>query len=139
MDLKKLMTTAPPPPPSQVKIRTMRSDIDAMMRSGGGAPVFQNVPVSGLTLEKEYKPPTAFHTPAPMATAAPAPASAPAVAAAGDESGVATSAGVAPAPSRFVPETEPSSHSNLLPIIVVTIVAIVAIAVVGYFAYILFK
>lgn len=131
MDLKKLMTTAPPPPPSEVKIRTMRSDIEAMMRSGGGSPVFQNVPVSGLTMEKEYKPPAAFHSPVPMAAAAPA-----ATVAAAPSGNEPAPADANPAP--FVPEPETSSHGNFVPMLVVTIVAVVAIAVVGYFAYTLF-
>lgn len=138
MDMKKLMTTAPPPPPSEVKIRTMRSDIEAMMRSGGGAPVFQNVPVVGLTLEKEYRPPTAFHSPAPMASAAPASVTvAPPARETGGADDEPAPADAPPAPA--VPETEPSSHSKLVPILVVTIVAIMAVAVVGYFAYVLFK
>ena len=40
------------PPPTEVKIRTMRSDIDSMNASGGGMPKFKNVKVSGLALEK---------------------------------------------------------------------------------------
>ena len=56
----KTVVTTPPPPPSEVKIRTMRSDIESMMRSGGGAPSFQNVSVTGLSMEKEFKPPTTF-------------------------------------------------------------------------------
>ena len=50
--LSKVLTSAPPPPPAEVKIRTMRSDIASMTRSGGGAPSFENVAVSGLSLER---------------------------------------------------------------------------------------
>src|SRR5579864_5106921 len=42
-----------PPPPSEVKVRTMRSDLDAMAKSGGGLPRFQSVKVSGLSAEKD--------------------------------------------------------------------------------------
>lgn len=37
-----------PPPPPEVKVRTMKSDLESMARSGGGAPSFQNVAVAGL-------------------------------------------------------------------------------------------
>jgi hypothetical protein len=40
-----------PPPPSEVKVRTMRSDLESMTRSGGGAPRFENVAVTGLTMQ----------------------------------------------------------------------------------------
>jgi hypothetical protein len=43
-----LANTAPPPPP-EVKIRTMRSDIESMAKTGGGLPQFQNVKVSNLS------------------------------------------------------------------------------------------
>ena len=45
------LPSAPPPPP-EVKVRTMRSDLESMAASGGGLPRFENVPVSGLSLEK---------------------------------------------------------------------------------------
>jgi hypothetical protein len=41
-------TTAPPPPP-EVKVRTMRSDLESMLKNGGGLPQFQNVKVSGTS------------------------------------------------------------------------------------------
>jgi len=44
--------SAPPPPP-EVKVRTMRSDLDAMAKSGGGLPRFENVSVAGLSMGKE--------------------------------------------------------------------------------------
>lgn len=46
------LTTAPPPPP-EVKVRTMKSDLASMAKSGGGLPQFQNVKVSGLSVEQE--------------------------------------------------------------------------------------
>jgi hypothetical protein len=47
-------TSAPtaPPPPSEVKVRTMQSDLAAMAKSGGGVPRFENVKVEGLSMEK---------------------------------------------------------------------------------------
>jgi hypothetical protein len=46
------LTTAPPPP-TEVKIRTMKSDIAMLAASGGGAPHFANVAVAGLSAKKE--------------------------------------------------------------------------------------
>jgi len=51
----------------EVKIRTMKSDIASMKQSGGGTPTFQDVPVKGLSLEKEYKTPDFSPTPMPAA------------------------------------------------------------------------
>jgi hypothetical protein len=45
------LSTAPPPP-SEVKVRTMRSDLESMAKSGGGLPSFANVKVSGLAAPK---------------------------------------------------------------------------------------
>jgi len=42
-----------PPPPPEVKVRTMRSDLESMARSGGGAPRFENVAVAGLAMEND--------------------------------------------------------------------------------------
>lgn len=42
-----------PPPPAEVKVRTMRGDLESMARSGGGMPHFQNMKVSGLALGRE--------------------------------------------------------------------------------------
>lgn len=36
-----------PPPPSEVKVRTMRSDLASMAKSGGGLPKFESVKVEG--------------------------------------------------------------------------------------------
>ena len=41
-----------PPPPAEVKVRTMRSDIDGIAKSGGGSPQFKTVPVEGMKLAK---------------------------------------------------------------------------------------
>ncbi len=41
-----VLSTAPPPP-SEVKVRTMRSDIDSMAKSGGGMPSYTNVKIAG--------------------------------------------------------------------------------------------
>jgi hypothetical protein len=46
------LTTAPPPP-TEVKIRTMQSDVASMNASGGGLPKYQNVHISGLSAQKE--------------------------------------------------------------------------------------
>ncbi len=40
------------PPPTEVKIRTMKSDIARLASSGGGLPQFENVRVAGSSLEK---------------------------------------------------------------------------------------
>ena len=40
-----------PPPPTEVKIRTMKSDL-ATLAASGGLPRFENVKVGGLALEK---------------------------------------------------------------------------------------
>ena len=44
---------AAPPPPSEVKIRTMRSDIAMLSASGGGLPRFENVKIAGLSEKGE--------------------------------------------------------------------------------------
>ena len=48
--------TGAPPPPAEVKVRTMRSDLASMAKSGGGIPRFENVKVSGLSIEKQKAP-----------------------------------------------------------------------------------
>lgn len=147
--LSKVLTSAPPPPPAEVKIRTMRSDIESMIRSGGGAPSFQNVAVSGLTLEREgHQASIAERTPMPTPSSYSVPA-APVVAAtpaptphvAESETSLAQASDFSPAPAstpaqEFVPEA--ASENHLASILVVTLVAILAIGVVGYFAYTLF-
>ena len=37
------MTPSAPPPPAEVKIRTMKSDLASMAKSGGGLPTFETV------------------------------------------------------------------------------------------------
>ena len=49
------------PPPTEVKIRTMKSDAAGLAASGGGMPHFENVKVSGLSLEKGIDTPDALH------------------------------------------------------------------------------
>lgn len=44
---------SPPPPPSEVKVRTMRSDLASMAKSGGGLPQFESVKVANLSLGKK--------------------------------------------------------------------------------------
>jgi cobalamin biosynthesis Mg chelatase CobN len=138
---KTVIATAPPPP-SEVKIRTMRSDIDSMMKSGGGAPSFQNVSVQGLSLDTKRKSPvTSVRTPMPVAAlveaAAQSPAMIPAVA---SQSSAAKPASPASSPaSRAETPATAGSGSNFIPILIVIVVAVIALAVVGYFAYTIFK
>ncbi len=131
MDDKTVVTTAPPPP-SEVKIRTMRSDIAAMMQSGGGAPSFQNVSVSGLTMDnKVQQAPTTFvSTPMP---------------AAGEIREAILEKDTMPAPYSSVDRpvlgeevSNAGPNSDLIQKLIVGLVALVAIGVVGYFAYIIF-
>jgi hypothetical protein len=42
-----------PPPPSEVKIRTMKSDLAMLAASGGGMPRFENVKIKGLSAAAE--------------------------------------------------------------------------------------
>jgi hypothetical protein len=128
MEDKTVVTTAPPPP-SEVKIRTMRSDIDSMMQSGGGAPSFRNVSVSGLSMEKKFKAPTFVRTPMPTVGAVQRPAI--------ENAFPAASA----APDREIVGREVSNagpNSDLIPKLIVGLVALIAIGVVGYFAYTIF-
>ena len=59
-----------PPPPPEVKVRTMRSDLESMARSGGGAPRFENVAISGFTAQNEA---TQTSDPAAQNNGSPAP------------------------------------------------------------------
>ncbi len=136
--LSKVLAKAPPPPPLEVKIRTMRSDIDSMMKSGGGAPSFQNVAVAGLSLEGHQAPtssPTpmpnlgSFSTPSAIVTTPIAPSVS--VPASSNAPLTATPIGHEVAP-------EASSGNSIMPLVIVVIVAIIAIGVVGYFAYTIF-
>ena len=130
MEDKTLVTTAPPPP-SEVKSRTMNSDINSMMQSGGGAPSFQNVFVSGLSMDSKTQAPTTF-------TSTPMPA-------AGDIRRAIPEEDTMPAPygpvDRPVVGDEVSNAgpgSDLIPKLIVGLVALLAIGVVGYFAYTMF-
>jgi hypothetical protein len=120
MEDKTLVVTAPPPP-SEVKIRTMRSDLESMRKSGGGAPKFQNVTVSGLSLEKV--PPQAAEV-APVAIQRPS----------------APQSQQAPIASPVTPvaSSNGTSTNHFMGILIVAIVGILAIAGVGYFAYTIF-
>ncbi len=118
MDDKTVITT-PPPPPSEVKIRTMQSDIASMRASGGGAAKFRSVAVAGLSLDKESRPSAARPvTSAPRS-----------------------------APSAYERPNTPVTHevgseddvkNHVLPLAITIIVAIAALAAVGYVAYITF-
>jgi hypothetical protein len=148
--LSKVLISAPPAAAAEVKIRTMRSDIDSMTRSGGGAPSFQNVAVSGLSLQKEgHKTSIAERTPMPAPSSYSVPStpvavatmsvSAPHIAENNAAPIQATDPSIAPTASpqqEFPSEAAPKNH--LIPILIVTLVAIIAIGVVGYFAYVLF-
>jgi hypothetical protein len=127
MEDKTVITTAPPPP-SEIKVRTMRSDIDSMMKSGGGAPSYQNVAVSGLSLEEKFKPPTNFvTTPIPEAGRIVMPE---------DNTPQPYQPVDRPVLGQEVSNAGPGS--DLLPKIIVGLVALVALGVVGYFAYTIF-
>jgi hypothetical protein len=41
-----------PPPPAEVKVRTMRSDIEGIAKAGGGLPQFKTVAVEGMGLPR---------------------------------------------------------------------------------------
>ena len=145
--MSKVLTSAPPPPPAEVKIRTMRSDIESMMRSGGGAPSFQDVAVSGLTLEREgHQAPVAERTSMPTSSSYSVPATPVVVAMPAPMPQQNAESEIPPPPVRasasgqeFVPESASVPENHLMPILIVTLVAIIAIGVVGYFAYTLFK
>lgn len=145
--LSKVLTNAPPPPPAEVKIRTMRSDIESMMRSGGGAPTFHDVAVSGLSIEKSRAAaPVVERTPMPAPASYSIPAApvaerplaaAPVPVAAASQPADGPTAGPSAPSQEFVPEAAPEG-SHLLPILIVTLVAILAIGVVAYVAFTLF-
>jgi hypothetical protein len=109
-----------PPPPAEVKVRTMKSDLESMAKSGGGLPQFQNVLVAGLQIERE----------APGAVAAPEVAEQMARAAAP----MVPSPATAPVGTEIEEDSDGGSGHNLFGIILVLVVAIIAIAAVVYFA-----
>ena len=45
-----------PPPPSEVKIRTMKSDLAMLAASGGGLPHYANIKVDKLTTARNEAP-----------------------------------------------------------------------------------
>jgi hypothetical protein len=51
-NISSILTPSVPPPPSEVKVRTMRSDIDGIAKAGGGLPQFKTVPVEGMGLPR---------------------------------------------------------------------------------------
>ncbi len=123
MEDKTVVTTAPPPP-SEVKIRTMRSDLESMRKSGGGPAKFQNVVVSGLSIEKAEPQVSAAVATAPAVSSLP---------------GIPSSSHATPIADP-VTATAPikSSNEHLVAILIVVLVAILALGGVGYFAYITF-
>ncbi len=55
-----------PPPPTELKIRTMRSDLESMEKTGGGSPQFQSIAVPKLSIGNGGGNPNAqFTAPAP--------------------------------------------------------------------------
>ena len=130
MEDKTLITTAPPPP-SEVKIRTMSSDIHSMMQSGGGAPSFQNVSVSGLSLESEAPASTTFIS-APMPVAGEIQRSIP------EQDAMPASTSPVDPPIVRKEVSNAGLNSDLTPKLIVGLVALIAIGVVGYFAYTIF-
>jgi hypothetical protein len=129
MEDKTVITTAPPPP-SEVKIRTMRSDIDSMMKSGGGAPSYRNVSITGLSLDEKFKVPTTFIQ-APMPTPGlirPSPE--------GDNMPQPYSPVDRPVIGQEVSDAGP--WSDLVPKLIIGLVGLIALGVVAYFAYTIF-
>jgi hypothetical protein len=47
-----VLTPNVPPPPAEVKVRTMKSDIEGVAKAGGGLPQFKTVAVEGMGLPK---------------------------------------------------------------------------------------
>lgn len=137
-----------PPPPSEVKVRTMHSDLESMAKSGGGMPRFQDVEVSNLSIEKEYTTPAHaanLATPAAAAAIAQAPDAlshqGPAITAPANT--VTTSTVVTTSTSTIAPgsgsiQQTAAPRKDMYPIFIVAVVAILALGGVGYFAYITF-
>ncbi len=127
----KTFATVAPPPPSEVRIRTMRSDIASMMQSGGGAPAFESISVPGLSAEKSFKAPAFFATPMPAGGAIQTPTA--------DDAPLPV--GGIRNPERPVVGQEVSDAgpgSDFLPKLIVGAVALAALGVVVYFVYVLF-
>jgi hypothetical protein len=126
MEDKTVVTTAPPPP-SEVKVRTMRSDIDSMMKSGGGAPSYQNVSISGLSLEEKFKPTTFVQTPLPAGGRIVMP-----------ENNMPQPYQPVDRPVLGQEVSDVGPGNDLLPKLIVGLVALIALGVVAYFAYTIF-
>lgn len=109
-----------PPPPPEVKVRTMKSDIESMAKSGGGLPQFQNVTVAGLAVERA----------APAVVAAPQAAAQMAAA----EASAGISAAAPAAPGGAEEAASGSGSRNIVGIILVIVVALLAAVAVWYFA-----
>jgi flagellar basal body-associated protein FliL len=128
-----MVNAGAPPPPQEVKVRTMHSDLESMAKSGGGLPRFENVAITGVTVEQEYAstPDHAANLPQQTVAQPVAPAQP-----------VATPVAAQPSPQTAAPtmatvnSTQP--RKDLYPIFIVAIVALLAIGGVGYFAYITF-
>jgi hypothetical protein len=129
MEDKTVVTTAPPPP-SEVKIRTMYSDIDSMMQSGGGAPSYQTVAVSGLSMEKKFKGQLNFVT-TPMPAAGEIRRTLP-------EDGMPAPYSPVDRPVLGEEVADAGPGSDLIPKLIVGVVALAALAIVGYFAVTIF-
>jgi hypothetical protein len=103
-----------PPPPSEVKVRTMRSDLESMAKSGGGLPQFENVRIAGLSMERTV-----------AANAA----------AAARVGGSADPNAVSAAGAAGTPDTK-KTHTTIISLMVIAIIAILGIL--GWFAYQIF-
>ena len=99
-----------------------------IMKSGGGAPSYQNVSVTGLSLEEKFKAPTNFvTTPIPEAGRIVMPE---------DNTPQPYQPVDRPVLGQEVSDAGPGS--NLMPKLIVGLVGLVALGVVGYFAYTIF-
>ena len=116
----KTVINTPPPPPSEVKIRTMQSDIASMRASGGGAAKFRSVAVAGLSLDKERRAPAAASQASTAARVAPSAYEQPNI------------------PVTHEVGSEEDAKSHILPLAITVVVALAAIVAVGYVAYITF-
>lgn len=129
MEDRTVVRNQAPPPPSEVRVRTMRSDLASMAQSGGGMPRFENVAIDGLSVEKEYGTPSNSSN-SVMSAAAPTQFTTPTVA----QAPIASVAPSQPTQSA-VAEGPVAPKKDMYPIFIVAVVAILAIAAVGYFAY----
>jgi hypothetical protein len=158
METRTMVGAGAPPPPSEVKVRTMKSDLASMAKSGGGMPSFQSVEVNNLSVEKEYTTPshavnmaTPVEMAQPVAVVQPVQPTQPTVTQPIQTVPVqqfqpAGPAQVAPPqqpafqqpPASQVLTVETAPRKDFYPIFIVAVVALLAIGGVGYFAYITF-